>query len=179
MPKSARLILTVFLGSVLTGVAYKPRAISTGETGRDTASSLAPLDLSAEDMRPHKVAAPGRIEPDGGVIRVGAPIDFGVSTISRLLVAEGDRVEAGQVIAILDKHDSAEATRVQAESHVGLALATLDSARQGAAAAAVNVRQAAVALTLASLAFARREMQRADPLRAHGDMSVAAYDEKA
>ncbi|MBW2290349.1 MAG: HlyD family efflux transporter periplasmic adaptor subunit, partial [Deltaproteobacteria bacterium] len=61
------------------------------------------------------VAALGRLEPRGGVIRVAGPARAAV-VISELLVKEGDWVEAGQRIAILDSHalNKAEITQLEA-----------------------------------------------------------------
>ncbi|MBW2281684.1 MAG: efflux RND transporter periplasmic adaptor subunit [Deltaproteobacteria bacterium] len=58
----------------------------------------------------------GRIEPRGGVVRVSGPSRPSV-VISKLRVKEGERVEVGQVIAVLDTHEvqAAEVTRLRAE----------------------------------------------------------------
>jgi HlyD family secretion protein len=56
---------------------------------------------AAPPARGGAVAARGRIEPKDGILRVAGPSDF-VAVVARLNVAEGDRVQAGQVIAVMD-----------------------------------------------------------------------------
>ena len=62
------------------------------------------------------VTAPGRLLPHGGVIRIAGPSRPAL-VIARLLVAEGDRVQPGQVIAVLDSQaaDAARVRRIEAE----------------------------------------------------------------
>src|SRR4051794_12415535 len=48
------------------------------------------------------VAGPGLTEPRSETIRIGAQVD---GTLARVLVDEGDRVTAGQVIAALGNDD--------------------------------------------------------------------------
>jgi HlyD family secretion protein len=62
------------------------------------------------------ICALGRLAPKEGVIRVAGPSRPAV-VISKLLVEEGDRVEEGQAIAILDSYEvqKAEVARLQAE----------------------------------------------------------------
>jgi HlyD family secretion protein len=62
------------------------------------------------------VTALGRLEPKDGVYRIAGPSQPAV-VIGDLLVDDGDRVEEGQVIAILDSHRTyrAAVARLQAE----------------------------------------------------------------
>jgi HlyD family secretion protein len=66
---------------------------------------------------PERVAALGRIEPKDGLIRVAGPSARPVVVIARLLAEEGDRVEAGQVLAELDTiaEDEARVAKARAE----------------------------------------------------------------
>lgn len=56
-----------------------------------------------------RVTALGRIEPGNGLIRVAGPARFAV-VVSEVLVAAGDRVHAGQEIAVLESAGVEEAT---------------------------------------------------------------------
>ncbi len=62
------------------------------------------------------ISSLGRIEPDGGVIRLAGPSGLG-SVIMELRVEEGDSVKRGDVIAVLDDYPvrKADLTRLQAE----------------------------------------------------------------
>ena len=62
-----------------------------------------------------------RIEPHGGLLKIGASSYFGASLISELHVQEGDQVHVGQVLAVLDSRDRLQATLHQAESQLKVA----------------------------------------------------------
>jgi len=65
---------------------------------------------------PRVISSLGRIEPAGGVLRLAGPSGIG-SVIMELKVQAGDRVEQGQLIAILDTYAvrRADQVRLQAE----------------------------------------------------------------
>jgi len=105
-------LIWVAIGLLIGGLAL------WGESSR-SGSSLATAELPAVSARPPqnpRIAALGRIEPRGGVVRVSGPSRPSV-VISKLRVKEGERVEVGQVIAVLDTHEvqAAEVTRLRAE----------------------------------------------------------------
>ncbi len=77
---------------------------------------LALFSVVAFGQQLTKVSALGRIEPQQGVFQVAGPPEMAV-VIRELLVREGDRVEKGQVIAILVGISVAEAevSRLAAE----------------------------------------------------------------
>lgn len=56
------------------------------------------------------VLALGRLRPRDGIVAVGLPAGTGDARIEKLLVAQGDVVEKGALLAVLD-------TRIQYESH--------------------------------------------------------------
>ena len=55
------------------------------------------------------VTALGRLEPQGEVIKLSAPTSNNGNRVEELLVNVGDRVQAGQVIAVLDSRDRLQA----------------------------------------------------------------------
>jgi HlyD family secretion protein len=65
---------------------------------------------------PVTITALGRIEPREGVIRISGPSRVAV-VIGNLRVAKGDKVETGDVLAVLDSHASEQAVvdRLRAE----------------------------------------------------------------
>ena len=76
---------------------------------------------------PQAIAALGRIEPAGGVIKVGGPSG---QRIAKLLVKEGEQVKAGQALAHLENYAERIAERDLAASQLAEAQALLASERQ-------------------------------------------------
>lgn len=79
---------------------------------------------AAREPTSPRVAALGRLEPEDGVRHVAGPSLMTV-VVSRILVEEGDRVEEGQVIALLDEIEIREAALAQAQAQLANAEAEL------------------------------------------------------
>ena len=79
-----------------------------------------------------KITALGRLEPQGEVIRLGVSQTLNGDRISQLLVKEGDRVKAGQLIAILDAGDRLKSALDEAKEKVKVAEASLAKVKAGA-----------------------------------------------
>ena len=77
-------------------------------------SVLVPLVARADPG--HTITSLGRIEPKDGVMQIAGPSTPG-AVIGRLLINEGNRVEEGERIAIMDTYalNKAEAKRLEAE----------------------------------------------------------------
>ncbi|MBW4520027.1 MAG: ABC exporter membrane fusion protein [Scytolyngbya sp. HA4215-MV1] len=91
------------------------------------------------------VTALGRLEPQGEVIKLSAPTSSSGNRVEQLLVQEGDRVKAGQVIAILDSRDRLQAAYEQAQEAVSVAQAKLAITQAGAKQGEINAQQAEIA----------------------------------
>lgn len=78
------------------------------------------------------VSALGRLEPASRVLQVAAASGNEGTRIERLLVEEGDKVNAGQVIAVLDNNERLAAAVAVAESEAAAASARLAVVRAGA-----------------------------------------------
>lgn len=98
------------------------------------------------ETRPNiqKVAALGRLEPEAEVISLFAPLALDGDRIARILVKEGDRVKAGQVVAILDARDRLQTAVLQAQQQVKVAQAKLAQVEAGAKAGEIQAQQASV-----------------------------------
>ncbi|MGJ5629717.1 ABC exporter membrane fusion protein [Nostoc sp. CALU 1950] len=90
------------------------------------------------------VTALGRLEPNGEVIKLSATSSTEGSLLQKLLVKEGDRVQAGQVIAIMDSRDRLQASLVEAQKQVQVAKSNLDQVKAGAKQGEIGAKQAAV-----------------------------------
>ncbi|MBD2562909.1 MULTISPECIES: ABC exporter membrane fusion protein [Nostoc] len=91
-----------------------------------------------------KVAALGRLEPEAEVISLFAPLALDGDRIAQILVKEGDRVKAGQIVAILDARDRLQTAVIQAQQQVRVTQAKLAQVEAGAKAGEIQAQQASV-----------------------------------
>jgi HlyD family secretion protein len=97
------------------------------------------------------ITALGKLQPQGEVIKISAPTSTNGNRVDQLLVKEGDRVKAGQIVAILDNHDRLQAELAEAQQQVASARAKLAQTKAGAksgeiGAQVAKLRQAEVEL---------------------------------
>ncbi|CEJ47241.1 ABC exporter membrane fusion protein [Umezakia ovalisporum] len=97
------------------------------------------------------VAALGRLEPQGEVIRLSAANSQAGVRVSKLLVAQGDWVSQGDVVAILDNYDTRLAALEKAKKQVLVAQANLNQVKAGAKAGDISAQQATIARLEAEL----------------------------
>jgi HlyD family secretion protein len=132
-------------------------------------------------VRLSKVNALGRLEPKGEVIRVSAPGSSGTGTVGsrvvELQVQEGDRVQKGQVIAVLDSRDRLVASLMEAKQQVAIAQARLAQTRAGAKRGEINARRSAVDNLQAELA-GEVKSQQTDIARLRAELSNAQAEAK-
>jgi HlyD family secretion protein len=111
------------------------------------------------------IAALGRIEPEGGVVRISGP-SAGATVIAELLVEEGDMVAKNQRIAVLDSYPlrMAQVDRLQAElENAELDLGRTGRLSQGGAASDASRDEARLSVRVAQalLAGAKAELEMA------------------
>jgi HlyD family secretion protein len=97
------------------------------------------------------ITALGRLEPKGEIVKVSAPTSSQESRVEQLLVKEGDKVKAGQIIAVLDNKDRLEADVVKAELQVKIAQANLAKVKAGAKSGDIAAQRATIARLEAQL----------------------------
>ncbi len=98
------------------------------------------------------VSALGRIEPQGEVIQLAPSPNIGGAKVAQLLVKEGDRVEKGQIIAILDDLETKQAQVEIAEKEVQVAQANLAIVKAGAKKGEIKAQKATIDRLKAQLA---------------------------
>lgn len=108
-------------------------------------SQPVPSQAAAVEPPLTTATALGRLEPQGEVIQLSAPTSNSGNRVEQLLVQEGDRVKAGQVIAILDSRDRLQAAYEQAQEEVGVAQAQLAITQAGAKQGEINAQRAEIA----------------------------------
>ncbi|MBK1986538.1 ABC exporter membrane fusion protein [Sphaerospermopsis aphanizomenoides BCCUSP55] len=95
--------------------------------------SNTPVPVSNSTPTVTSVAALGRLEPEGEIIRLSAPNSLGGGVrVAKLLVKKGDRVRQGQVVATLDSYAPNLAALEKAKRQVQVAQASLKRVEAGA-----------------------------------------------
>jgi HlyD family secretion protein len=175
--------VVIFLGIIgLCGACSKP----DGDLSAQSAVQAAPVNA---------VVAIGRLEPEGEVIKLSVP-NAQDSRVNQILVKEGDHVQSGQVIAILQGIERRQADVNDARADVKLQQAQLKKARQGDAKKAQIIaeeasitrfeaqlkaetlqRKAAIASAQATLQNAELTYQRRQTLLGEGAIARADLDQ--
>lgn len=117
-------------------------------------SSSTPASNSAASATPNAVAALGHLRPEGEVVHISSPTvlnGMGTNRVAKLLVKEGDKVKAGQVIAILDNHQTLKAALKLAQEEVNVAQSNLAKVKAGAKAGELEAQRATIANLQADL----------------------------
>ncbi len=105
------------------------------------------------------VTAMGRLEPKGEVAKLSAATANEGNRVDKLLVKEGDRVKAGQIIAIMDSRDRLQASLVEAQKQVQVASSRLAQVKAGAKQGEIGARQATVSRLVAELEGSTKTQQ--------------------
>ncbi|WP_193197431.1 ABC exporter membrane fusion protein [Nostoc sp. MG11] len=133
------LIALVITAITITGGIVVYGISQFGKLGQ-TASSESGQTTPAKP----KVSALGRIEPETEVISLFAPIALDGDRIAQILVKEGERVQTGQIVTILDARDRLQTAVLQAEKQVRVAQAKLAQVKAGAKTGEIQAQQASV-----------------------------------
>ncbi len=179
--------LIIGLALIIGGISVY-RLIQT-----ETSKSEVPVQTMPEIKT---VTALGRLEPSGEIIQISVSSGAEGNRIDELLVAEGDEIERGQTIAILDSRDRLEAALNQSQEQVRVAQANLDLVKAGAKTGEIQAQEAAIARIEAErsndimaqnatvsrinaeLTNARVEYQRYEQLYKDGAISASEKDSK-
>ena len=102
---------------------------------------------------PATVNALGRLEPADGVIQISASSNQAVANrVAELRVSEGEQVQVGQVIAVLDSRERLQASLAEANQQVRLAETRLAQVQSSSGTEEIAARRAAVTRLEAQLA---------------------------
>ena len=124
----------------------------------------APPPQTSDARETRRVVALGRLEPQSEIVVLAAPTSAGQGArIGRLLVEEGDAVNANQIVAELDSLARADADVASAQADVDLKETAL--ARTGEQISAdIAARQMALARAEADLAVKNANLKRSEKL---------------
>lgn len=176
----------MFMGAVL-GMYFQPPGLQkfyalTGLQpggGSDTPIALPPeIDLPprmAETLLPSDVVGLARVMPRGDVSVVAAPYGSGDARVAEVLVAVGDQVTKGTVLARLDNRTALESAVLMAEANLAVREANLAQTR-AAVQASRDEAQAVLDQAAASLAEAETTLQRTEELFSRGVATQATLD---
>lgn len=136
----------------LAGVGLVTLGITTFYVLRNSNNSpsttTTPVVEKAEIMA---VSALGRIEPQGEVIQVAPSPNLGGAKVKELLVTEGEKVQLGQIIAILDDEQTKKAEVNTRQKEVEVAQANLAVIKAGAKQGEIDAQKATIAQLQAEL----------------------------
>ena len=136
---SHKLIGVVAVATVVTaGISW----YGISQTGLLT-SSETPVVETPPAVK--KVTALGRLEPQGEIINLSAPLNLDGDRVTKLLVEEGDIVKAEDVIAILDSQKTLQDALLQAKEQVRMAEAKLAQVEAGAKTGEIKAQEATIA----------------------------------
>ncbi|MDC0833378.1 hemolysin D [Leptolyngbya valderiana BDU 20041] len=129
VPLNRRAIATVAIAIVVgfaAGQSVEPflKLLHSPSTENVSSPAIAP--------QPRPVTALGRLVPQGEVLRLSAPVSVEGVRIDRLSVEEGDFVNAGEVVAVLDNLDRRTADLELAQARVEAARSRLAQVEAGA-----------------------------------------------
>ncbi len=189
-PRRYLLVLLIpvlmFAGAVL-GLYFQPPglqrfyALSGLQPGAGAEAPIAlPPDIElpqqmAETLLPTDVVGLARIMPRGDVSIVAAPYGAGDARVAEILVAIGDRVERGAVLARLDNRQALEGAVLLAEANLAVREATLMQTRAAVEASRAEA-QAGLDQVRASAREAEASLQRAEELFERGVATSAVRD---
>ncbi|NET48386.1 MAG: HlyD family efflux transporter periplasmic adaptor subunit [Merismopedia sp. SIO2A8] len=135
------------------------------------------LDVVSSAPQPTAIAALGRLEPQGKVVKLAPPSSLSTAArVQEIYVQEGDFIEPNQVIAILDSYNERQAQLTEAKSRVNHAQARLRQVEAGAKQGEINAQMAAISQiegqTSGDLQVQAAQIER---LQAEYDNTVAEY----
>ena len=178
--------LFMFSGAVL-GMYFQPPGLQkfyalTGlQPGGGSASPIAippeimlPKDM-AETMRASDVLGLARLLPRGDISTVAPPYGAGDARVAEILVAEGDLVSKGTIVARLDNEAQLRSSAFLAEANLAVRKASLVQTR-AAVENSRNEAQAGLAQARSVAAETAMALSRAEQLSGQGVATKAALD---
>lgn len=146
-----------------------------------------PAEPVVTSSAPEPITALGRLEPVSEVVRVAAPTALNNDRVAQLLVKRGDRVQAGQVIAILGSGNRLQTALLQAQEQVKVAQARLAQVQSGAQSGELAAQRAEITrleeelqgeITTQAATIARRQSE-VNVAQIEYDRNLALYREGA
>ena len=186
LTKTARWLVGLAVASTIGVSAYYGTSLfKSAQSSQPTAVANVP-----------KITALGRLEPESEVVTVAAPLVLSGDRLEQILVQEGEPVQQGQIMAVLDSRTRLETALQQAQQQVWVAQAKLAQVEAGAKAGEIEAQQAEIARLRLELAGenqaqaatvarlraeannARTELDRFELLYQEGAIAASTLDSK-
>ncbi len=119
----------------------------------------------------------GYLEPKSEVIRLAAPSTMEQTRVERLLVAEGDSVHAGDVLAVLDNYQRRSAAVAEADARVEVEQAKLEQIKAGAKPGDLAAQKAMVSRANSVLNESLIDLKRSERLVSRNAAPAAELDD--
>jgi HlyD family secretion protein len=119
----------------------------------------------------------GYLEPKSEVIRLAAPSTMEQTRVERLLVAEGDSVRSGDVLAVLDNYQRRSAAVAEAEARVAVEQAKLEQIKAGAKPGDLAAQKAMVSRANSVLNESLIDLKRSERLVSRNAAPAAELDD--
>ncbi|WP_165943260.1 efflux RND transporter periplasmic adaptor subunit [Roseicella aquatilis] len=163
-------------GLVLTGLALAVTGAAALVWSRDGGAERREPAIPALQAEPVGVGALGRVEPASRIRKLNQPGGFNVARLDRLFVQEGERVEAGQILAVFADAAQKDAAVAQAEASARQARASLARIRAAGRPEEIEAQRARITALRNAEASATREAQRAEALLPSGAGNIATAE---
>ena len=160
-------MLTILAGVVIAFIYIRSRAAAISTTA---------IESSRPPLRTH-VYALGRLEPAGSILQLMPKSGNEGAIVEQLLVNEGDEVESGATLAILDNQARRVAALKESQARLGAAQARLLQIKAGVKTGDIEAQQAAVSLAEEQSKVARRELSREQELQKRNATTIEMVDQ--
>lgn len=165
------LAIVLIFGASVAGWFYYQHVHAQTVAAKSAAESLKP----AKRVQVHSL---GRLEPAGTILQLSPSSGNEGAVIERLLVKEGDDVDAGATLAVLDNQARRMAALEEAQARLAAAEARLQQIKAGAKAGDIDAQQAVVNLAESQSKVAARDLNRAKELHARQAISIELVDQR-
>ena len=177
--------LSLRRGSLTSQVLWTSAAVITialviGVAYQQSEKSKAALNAATIKVAPQRthVYALGRLEPAGTILQLVPRSGNEGALVERLFVNEGDDVEAGATLAVLDNHTRRLAALYESQARLETAKAQLVKIKAGAKSGDIDAQAAAVALVEVQSKVADRELARMKELQKRNAATIEQIDQK-
>ncbi len=135
--------------------------------------------VTSASSQPREFVARGRLEPAQRMHRLDAPATPGATPgiVTALHVQENDRVQRGQLLALMDSHPVQTAALQLAQADLVLARLQIEEVRAGAKPSQLVAQQALVQARRAQLALAQKKLARSTGLSGIGAAANAELEQ--